>query len=123
MIKGLHTRGSYIYVNNGGASNYVNGQPGAQGLGNIRFNTVSQQLEIFDGLSWLTLNLPTPVIGLTAEAESLLDWVKEQKQKEDQLEKLVTDNEAVRNAYNNLQKAKEQLYLTMILSNNEKTTS
>ena len=123
MLNGLHPRGSYIYIHGGNSATYISGQHGALGLGNVRFNTSLQQFEVFDGAAWVILNLPTAVVGLTPEAESLLDWVKVQKERETELQNLIKNNKAVKNSYDNFQKAKEQLDITIILSKNEKTTN
>jgi len=38
-----------MQVMGGSASTYVNNYGGAQGVGNLRFNTSSQCLEVYDG--------------------------------------------------------------------------
>lgn len=76
MIKGI-TGGQYIQVENGSpTSTYVNNYSGAQGIGNMRFNTSNQSMEVWDGNAWLMLGSSYPNIKLTWEAENLLNYVK-----------------------------------------------
>ena len=123
MIKHITGTGKYIQVMGSGASTYVNNYSGAQGIGNMRYNTSSQNMEVYDGTNWITLNTSSPMIGLTADAESLLDWAKEKRQQELEIEQLAKSNPAVKIAYNAFKKAEEQLQTTIILSKDEETTS
>lgn len=76
MIKGI-TGGQYIQIDNGSPpSTYVNNYSGAQGIGNMRFNTSNQQIEIWDGNAWTMLGSSYPTVKLTYEAESLLNYVR-----------------------------------------------
>ena len=127
MIKGLTTTGKYIQVIGGASSTYVNGYSGAQGVGNVRFNTTNQNLEIYDGSNWMTMNMGYPTIGLTSDAESLLDWARQKRDEELSLKALAEKHPAVKIALENLNKAEQQLKATVILSkdyeNNEKAAS
>ncbi len=116
MIKGITQSGRYVQVSNGNASTYVNGYPGAQGVGNIRYNTSTQNMEVFDGNNWMMLNMSYPTIGLTGEAESLLDWAREQRNKQLSYESMSKDHPAIKNALDNLKRAEEQLDLVYKLS-------
>ncbi len=69
MIKGI-TQGKYITVTGGQpGSNYVNNYSGAQGVGNMRFNTSTQNIEIWDGSNWVTFNTSYATVGLSPDAE------------------------------------------------------
>ena len=80
MIKSISSTGRYFHTSGGGGTNYINNYSGAQGLGNMRFNTASQQIEIYDGSSWIQLATGHATVGLDAEAIELLDWAKAKKQ-------------------------------------------
>jgi hypothetical protein len=124
MIKGITQSGRYTTVSNGNASTYVNSYSGQQGVGNMRFNTSTQNMEVFDGSNWVMLNMSYASVGLTPDAESLLDWAKEKRSEELAWESLAKDNEAVKIALNNLEKAKQQLDITAKLAREyEQTTS
>jgi hypothetical protein len=124
MIKGINQGGKYITVTGGTpGSNYVNNYSGAQGIGNMRFNTSTQNIEVWDGNNWMTLQTSYATVDLNHEASSLLDWAREKRDEEWKIKELIKTNPAVKIAYDNLLKAQEQLKITTILSTDEKTTS
>jgi hypothetical protein len=123
MIKDIMASGRYVQVTGGSASTYVNGYSGSQGVGNMRYNTSNQNMEVFDGSSWITLNMGYAQVGLNSEAESLLDWAREKRNEELMWKSLASENEAVKIALENLEKAKSQLTVTAQLAREyEKTT-
>ena len=125
MIKYITSTGRYIDVGGGSsANNYVNSYSGAQGVGNLRFNTSNQTMEVYDGMSWIMLNMSHASIGLNHEAEELLDWARKKRDEEIKLSALDETHPAVKIALDNLKKAKEQLDVTIILSkeHNESTS-
>jgi len=99
MIKEIHTLGRYTQVIGGSASTYVNNYSGGQGIGNVRFNTASQQLEVYDGNCWMMLNMPSASVGLTNEAEVLLDWAREKKNEELELRSRMEKHPGLKDAY------------------------
>ena len=123
MIKNITPIGRYITVSGGNSSTYVNGYSGAQGVGNMRFNTSTQNMEVFDGSSWITLNMDYASVGLNGDAESLLDWAREKRNEELAWKTLAKNNKAVKIALDNLEQAKQQLDITAKLAREyEKTT-
>jgi hypothetical protein len=123
MISSVFPTGRYVQVSGGTASTYVNGYSGAQGIGNMRYNTSSQRMEVFDGNTWVMLNMGSASVGLSPEAESLLDWVKSKQRQEIELLELATKNQAVFKALENVKKAQEQLTITATLARDYETTS
>ena len=123
MIKNITPIGRYITVSGGNSNTYVNGYSGAQGVGNMRFNTSTQNMEVFDGNSWMTLNMDYASVGLNNDAESLLDWARKKRDEEMKWYSLASSNEAVRIALEQLEQAKTRLELTAILSREYETTS
>ncbi len=123
MIKGITQAGRYVAVTNGNASTYVNGYSGAQGVGNMRYNTSTQNMEVFDGNTWVQLNMSYASVGLNGEAESLLDWARKKRDEELAWESLAQENQAVKIALENLNKAKQQLDITAKLARDYETTS
>ncbi len=123
MIDAISPQGKYMYVHGGNASTYVNGFSGAQGVGNVRFNTTNQRLEVFDGNNWMALQMSTAMVGLNPEAESLLDWAKKKREEEETWNKLAQENKAVEIALHNLHQAKEQLNITAKLVREHDTTT
>jgi hypothetical protein len=103
MIKHIHARGRYMQIMGGSASTYVNANPGAQGVGNLRFNTSNQQMEVYDGSSWQELNMPHATVGLSDEAESLLDWAREKRYDEMVFKTLMEKHPGLKEAYERLE--------------------
>lgn len=123
MIKYLSPQGKYMYVHGGNASNYINNFPGAQGVGNMRFNTTNQNMEVWDGNGWQTLGMNTATIGLNPEAESLLDWARDKRNEELAYKSLAEKNQAVKIALDNVEEAKRQLSITAKLAREHETTT
>jgi hypothetical protein len=123
MIKNIAPTGRYIQVTGTSANTYVNGNYGAQGVGNMRFNTSSQNMEVYDGSTWVMLNMDYPSIGLSGEAESLLDWAREKRDEEMAWQSLAKENQAVKIALDNLEQARRQLDITAKLAREYETTS
>jgi hypothetical protein len=123
MIKNITPVGRYITVLGGNSNTYVNGYSGAQGVGNMRFNTSTQNMEVFDGNSWMTLNMDYASVGLNSEAESLLDWARKKRDEELAWESLAKENQAVKIALDNLEQARRQLDITAKLARDYEKTS
>jgi hypothetical protein len=94
----------------------VNGYSGSKGVGNMRYNTSNQRMEVFDGTNWVQLNMGSVSVGLNGEAESLLDWARERRNQELEWENLAASSEAVKIALENLEQAKRQLAITAHLA-------
>jgi hypothetical protein len=123
MIKNITPIGRYITVSGGNSSTYVNGYSGAQGVGNMRFNTSTQNMEVFDGNSWMTLNMDYASVGLNNEAESLLDWARKKRDEELTWQNLAATSDAVKIALGNLEQARQQLDITAKLARDYETTN
>lgn len=123
MLKDITATGRYMTVYSGTTSTYVNAYSGLQGVGNMRFNTSTQNMEVFDGNSWVMLNSAIASVGLNGEAESLLDWARKKRDEELVWQSLANENEAVKIALENLEKAKRQLDVTAKLAREHETTS
>lgn len=117
MIKGIAASGPFIDIIGGVPSvNYINNFNGAQGVGNMRFNTSTQNMEVWDGSNWITLQSSHASVQLNNEAVRILEWARKAMIKDMELEKLAKENNAVDAALKNLRRAEEQLTTTIILS-------
>ena len=123
MIKNIHSSGRYIQVSGGNSSTYVNNYSSSQGVGNMRFNTSNQNMEVYDGSSWITINMDHASIGLNSEAELLLDWARKKRDEELAWESLAKENKAVKIALDNLDQARKQLDITTKLARDYETTN
>ena len=122
MINGISVTGRYMVAHGGyGGGTYINGSVGAQGVGNMRYNTSSQKLEVFDGVTWIMLNTTTPTVGLSGEAESLLDWARKKREEEEELERLANENVAIQDLLNQIDEKKHQIKMVQSLIKQEET--
>lgn len=117
MIKGINATGRYTIVTGGATgSMYVNNYSGQPGVGNMRYNPSSSSIEVFDGGTWQQLSTSYASVGLTGEAETLLDWAREQRNKQLAYESMAKDHPAIQNALDAFKRAEEQLDLIYKLS-------
>jgi hypothetical protein len=79
----------------GPMTTYVNTNSGNQGVGNMRFNTSTQNFEVYDGHTWVMINSAYTSVGLTNEAESLLDWARQKRDEEMALNALAATNHTI----------------------------
>jgi len=121
MIKNISSSGKYINVIGESVANYINNYPGAQGVGNLRFNTTNQTMEVYDGNGWITLQMGHVNVGLNAEAESLLDWARQKRQEELELEALAETNATVRDLLNTIKQKQEQISIVRTLIKKEES--
>jgi hypothetical protein len=103
MIKDISPIGRYIHITSGQQSTYVNGYSGLQGVGNVRYNTSNQNMEVYDGTTWVTLNMGYASVGLNHEAESLLDWAKQKRNEELLLKDRMEKHPGLKEAYERLE--------------------
>ena len=87
-------------------------------------------LQVFNGSSWSVMPSSLATVTLDEYALDMLDWVRQKKKEEEALFSLPNDHPAVIIARQNvnranreLARAKEQLKITEILSQDEFTTS
>ena len=123
MLKDITASGRYVQVSGGGGSTYVNGYSGLQGVGNMRYNTSNQNMEVFDGNNWVQLSMGYSSVGLTGEAESLLDWAREKRNEELLWKSMAEKSQAVKIALDHLEEARRQLDITAKLAREYDTTS
>jgi hypothetical protein len=115
MISNIHTTSPYITVSGGTSNTYVNGYSGAQGVGNMRYSTSMQKIEVFDGNNWIQLNMGIQGIGLTGEAESLLNWAAKKRNEELEIESLAKDNPAIKDLVDQIKEKQHQVKMIKTL--------
>jgi hypothetical protein len=106
MIKGINANGRYLTVSDGSPSNtYIS--PGAVGAGMMRYNSNTNCIEVNDGNSWQQLQGSYATVALTAETESLLEWARAQRDRQQVLEQRIAQNPALQKAYAAVLRAQE----------------
>ncbi len=121
MIKNIAGGGKYLTVSGGSGSTYVNNFSGAQGVGNMRYNTSSQNIEIYDGNNWIPMQSGYTTVAMTPEAESLLDWAKQKRNEEFESEALAKSNPTIADLLAQKNKIDEQINIVKTLIKSETT--
>ena len=104
----------YIQVSGGSSTNpYVS--PGAQGAGMLRWNPTYNNIEVNDGNSWQQIHSAHPMISLTSDAETLLDWARAKRDEEWRIAALAAKHPTVADALAAVQLAKEKLQVVTAL--------
>lgn len=104
------TQGSKPYINNSGY--------GGQGIGNIRYNTVSQALECYDGSNWVVLSTYA-MVGISPRAQGVLEWAEQQMINDQRIKEQIKDNPTLEDAYKTYQDAAEKLRVLVTLTQTE----
>ena len=91
--------------------------------GDVRYNATVAGLEIYDGYNWKSWNPSYASVGLSPEAEELLDWAKEKRKKELEVEKLAEVNPAVQDLVAQIKEKQDQLEMVTTLLKSPETTS
>ncbi len=121
MIKQL-TGNNHIQVSgSSGFAPYVNMSNPSAGM--IRYNGTVQQMEVYDGVSWLTFTSDHAYVGLHESASAAITWAMGKMAEEAELQRMAHTHPAVRAAYEAFKRAGEQLKTTIILSKDEQPTS
>jgi hypothetical protein len=121
MIKHIIGHGKYINVIGGSVTNYINNYSGAQGVGNIRFNTANQNMEVYDGNGWILLQMGHVNVGLNSRAEDLLDWAEKKMTEEFELEALANSNPTIKDLMETIKQKQEQISIVKALIKKEVT--
>ncbi len=97
MIKGITTQSPrWMSVYSPSQSPYIS--PGSMSAGMVRYNSNSQNLEVYDGNAWLALSGSADV-GLSPEAQATLDWAYRKMKEEEELEMMMEKHPGLRDLY------------------------
>jgi hypothetical protein len=95
MIKGLGQLGRYMHVSGGNANlPYVGPSSVNPFQGVMRLNGTN--VEVFDGSTWLIVNSSYATVGLTEEAEMLLEWARKKRDHELHIKALADKHSGIR---------------------------
>jgi hypothetical protein len=121
MIKTVNGSGRYIMVNGGyPATTYINTSSGYMSVGDVRFNTQMQRLEVYDGQMWLEINSSHANIGLTPDAESALDWALKRMREDLELEYLAKSNPTIADLINQKKEIEDKIKMVQTLMKDNK---
>ena len=107
MIKEVISSGPFVSVS--GGSNftpYINMSNVSAGI--TRWNGNTNNFEVYDGATWMTLSSNVASVGLNKDAVGAITWTLKKMAEEDELENLAREHPAINIALDNLKKAKIQ---------------
>ena len=113
MIDGI-TPGTGL-VTTGGTAIQPYISPGSQSAGILRYNSSLRNIEVYDGVSWLTLSGGQTQISLDGPTQEAVQWVRRQMEKEKRLEELAKKHPAVADALAAVEHAQQQLDIVTAL--------
>jgi hypothetical protein len=118
MIKGIAPMGKYTVVSAGNTSvPYINQNINNPMQGMLRINGTDTQ--VFDGNVWMTMNTSYASIGLSSDAESLLDWARKKRDEEIEIDLLAAANPTIKNLLDQIKEKEDQIRMVMLLIKKE----
>jgi hypothetical protein len=118
MIKNI-TPGPGLTINNSHSAwpSFYNtvSSTGNSLVGQLRYNGSSQNLEVYDGNSWLMMNSAYPTIELAPHVQAVVAWAQTKMAEESRIAKLAAKHPAVADAVEALKKAEEQVQIITAL--------
>jgi len=115
MIKNVFGSGRYLTTLNNSATNYMNNFSGAQGLGNMQFNTTNQRIEVWDGHMWQPLLMTDVSVSLTSDAVEAIAWADQKRVEEHKIKELAEKYPAVADQLAAVREAEEKLRMITLL--------
>ena len=118
MIKGINT-GTGLQVNNGYTSwpNFYNNAAtsGNTLVGQLRYNGSSQNLEVYDGVSWLIMQSTYPTVELAPHVQAVVAWAQTKMAEESRLKELAARHPTLADALEAVKRAEEQVQIVAAL--------
>ena len=97
MIKSIYSTGPFLQVNGGNPGTpYINPTGGGAGVGNMRYNPNSQNIEVYDGYTWIIMSSYTAQIGLSSDAVELLEWARQKRTEEAKIKALADKHPGIK---------------------------
>ena len=122
MIKGINT-GTGLTVNNGYTSwpNFYNNSASNSNtlVGQMRYNGSAQCIEVYDGMTWLSLGSAYPTIELAPHVQAVVNWAQTKMAEESRLRELAAKHPTVADALAAVKQAEEQVQIVAALVETE----
>ena len=120
MIKSISTSSPFITVSGGNpGSTYIGNYSNAPGVGNMQYNPNSQNIEVYDGSTWIILSAHHANINLSDETVRLLEWAKKKMLEEVERNKLAETNPAINDLMKQIKDKEEQIRVVQTLIKEE----
>ena len=117
MIKSIHSNSPFITVSGGNpGSTYIgNYSNNAPGVGNMRYNPNSQNIEVYDGSTWIILSAHHANINLSDETVRLLEWARKKRDEELECDRLAQTSPIIKDLVNQIKDKEEQIKMVITL--------
>jgi hypothetical protein len=119
MIKSIHSSSPFLTVSGGNPGSTYIGNFNGTGVGNMRYNPNSQNIEVYDGSTWIILSAHHANINLSDETVSVLQWAKKKMLEEAERNKLAETNPAIKDLVNQIKDKEEQIKIVQALIKEE----
>jgi hypothetical protein len=119
MIKSIHSSSPFLTVSGGNPGSTYIGNFNGTGVGNMRYNPNSQNTEVYDGSTWIILSAHHATINLSDEAVGLLQWARQKRDEELEIEKLVLTNSTIKDLVMQIKDKQEQIKVVQTLIKEE----
>ncbi len=114
IVNGGNTSVPYINISTGG-----NNSNPMQGMMRIS----GTEIQVFDGTSWMNIASSYATVELTGEVQSIIQWAREERNKQLERTKLVKDNPALQKALEAIERAETNFDLIAKFVENDGTVS
>jgi hypothetical protein len=117
MIAGISS-GSMVQVDsNYGSLPYIppNASNPMQGIMRVNGNNI----EVFNGTSWLVMGMSYPTVSLTGAAQAAIHWAQQKMIEEESIKQLAEKHPAVADAMNTINEAYDKLKVVVALTEEE----
>jgi hypothetical protein len=120
MIKTINSSGRYTVVQGVTAPHtYINPNSGMMNVGDVRFNSMMQRFEVYDGNMWIEISTGYASVGLTPDAEMALDWAITKRNEDLALEHLARTNPTIGDLVNQKKELEDKIKMVQILMKEE----
>ena len=120
MLKTVNSMSRYMMVNGGmPATTYINTSSGYMNVGDVRYDTQMQRLEVYDGQMWREINSSHASVGLTPDAERALDWANRKIAEEAELDRLAASNATIADLIKQKKELDDKIKMVQILTKEE----
>ena len=121
MIKSINSSSPFLTVSGGNpGSTYIgNYSANAPGVGNMRYNPNNQNIEVYDGSTWIILSAHHTNINLSDDAVSLLEWARKKRDEDLERERLAQNNPVIKDLVNQIKDKEEQIKVVQTLIKEE----
>ena len=106
-IQNGHSTWPSFYNNSASNSNTLVGQ--------MRYNGSAQCIEVYDGMTWLSMTTSFPTVDVAPHVQAVVNWAQIKMAEESRIRELAAKHPAVADALEAVAKAEEQVRIVAAL--------